>query len=81
MKYQGLRQFYKITEYRDGCVYRTKPMGYYWITLGKNIPQLKDVQYCSVSTDIMKKYQTNRTVKDDVDDIVEVKLEELIEYK
>jgi hypothetical protein len=81
MKYQGLREFYKITEYRDGCVYKTKPIGFYWITLGKNIPQWPDTQYISVSTDIMRKYRTNRTVTDDTLDIVETKLSELQEIK
>jgi hypothetical protein len=31
MKYQGRRQLYAITEYRDGCVYRTKFVKEVWV--------------------------------------------------
>lgn len=76
MKYQGLRQIYIITEWKDDCIYRTKSKGYAWITLG-TIPIEKDTQYCSVSTSIMSKVKTNRTVSDDTPDIVQTNLKEL----
>ena len=30
MKYQSLRQIFKITEWKGGCVYKTVRVGYAW---------------------------------------------------
>ena len=75
VKYQGLRQVFKIVEWRNGCVYRTKQIGYAWVTLDTQSED-KNIQYHSISTDMMKmlNYKTNRTVSDDTPDIVPVSI-------
>jgi len=73
VKHQGLRQIFKITEYRNGCIYKTKHIGYAWVTLDKTNEELgfdSAVQLHSISTDMMKKldYKVNRSVPDDAPD-------------
>jgi hypothetical protein len=73
-KQQGLRQIYKVIQYKDGCVYRTKPVGYAWMTLP--IPYQKgDFIYASVSTSISKKIMTDRFVSEDTPDYIEVEIQ------
>jgi predicted SPOUT superfamily RNA methylase MTH1 len=78
MKYQGLRQVYKIVEYRKGMVYRTEPIGYAWITIGdKEKYQDGDKVYASISTRVSIKLKHNqlfRRVSDDIADYVETKI-------
>ncbi len=74
MKTQLLREVFKVTEWREGCVYRTKSVGYAWVTDGVNPPD-KDTQYHSVSTTVMRhmalqKRNTIRRVADDANDII-----------
>jgi len=82
VKHQGLRQVFKIVEWRNGCVYKTKQIGYAWVTLPIDSRHLdtqsedKNIQYHSISTDMMQKlnWKTNRTVSDDTPDIVPVSI-------
>ena len=71
MKQQGLREVRKVTERRDGCIYRTEHLHYAWVTFGKDISE-NNIVYCSLSTSEMKKlnYRTIRSVSDDAPDIV-----------
>lgn len=73
MKYQNLRQVYKVTEWRENCVFKTRTLGYAWITEGL-IPDDKSIQYHSPSTNILMKHSTIRRVSDDTADVVEVTL-------
>lgn len=81
-KRQTLMQVYKITEWKDGCVYKTKPVGYCWITNGVT-PRMagydENIQFHNVSTSIMVKmeYKTDRRVSDDTPDMVITTLKEL----
>ena len=79
MKYQSLRQIFKITEWKDGCVYKTKQVGYAWLTIDHNPSHDGNLQFHSVSTDLMKKlnHRTNRTVSDETPDMVITTLQEL----
>ena len=33
MAFQGLKDVFKITEYRDGCVYKTRKVGEVWLDI------------------------------------------------
>lgn len=79
MKYQGLRQVFRVTEYRDGCVFRTKREGYAFVTIEvANNSVTGDIQYHSLSTKMMmelRMMKTMRKVADDTPDVVPVKIE------
>lgn len=68
-KMQGLREVFTVTERKDGAVYRTKSVGYAWVTIDKVPYQIGDTIYASVSTN--EKRQTIRTVDESIPDIVE----------
>ena len=67
MKFQGMRQVYKITEWKDGCVYKTKHVGYAWIDIDKHVNALDGHELTSISTKHMVElnYKTTRRVSDD----------------
>ncbi len=67
MKMQVLREICKITERRDGCVFRTKHIGYAWFDHPAPEKLDNDTMLVSVSTDYMRElnYRTVRMVKDD----------------
>lgn len=84
-KFQSLRQVFKITEWRAGCVYKTKPVGYAWVTIDKEeIPNNDgNLMLVSVSTDIMKKLgnKTIRRVDNETPDFEITTLSELGDSK
>ena len=59
---------------RDGCVFKTQPNGYAWITFGMNtIPGKPHIILGSLPTDMSAKLPINklyRTVADDAPDVV-----------
>lgn len=69
MKFLGLRQIYKITEWRSGNVFKTKHVGYAWVNIDKQqIPNNDgNLQLNSLSTDLLKKLGT-KTIKKVDDD-------------
>jgi hypothetical protein len=77
MKYQGLREIFKVTEWRESdgvkAVFKTKKIGFAWITIGTEPEKQYDgnIQFHSISTNLMKElnHKTNRTVSDDTPDI------------
>jgi hypothetical protein len=71
MKYQGLREVFKVIEWKDGCVFRTKKIGFAWVTIGTEPERNYDgnIQFHSVSTNLSKMIKTNRTVPDETPDI------------
>jgi hypothetical protein len=79
MKYQSLRQIHKITQWKDGCVFKTKPVGYAWITFDHNPTVDTHIQFNSISTDLLVKlsYKTTRRVSDDTPDMDITTLEQL----
>ena len=82
MKYQGLREIFKVTEFRDGCVFRTKKIGFAWITIGTEPEKsyADFVQFHSISTNLSKTVKSNRKVSDDTPDIVITTLSELTNH-
>ena len=80
MKAQTLTQVYKITEYRDGAVYRTKSVGYAWVTLDTTPTQvgLDDrIIFSPPSTQMSVEFHTLRMVDDNSPDYVITSLEQL----
>jgi len=79
MKYQGLREVFKITQWKDGCVYRTKSVGFAWVTFDYNPPNDGNLIFNAVSTRISGQLlnKTIRTVNDDVQDMDITTLAEL----
>lgn len=74
MKYQGLRELHQITQYKDGCVYRTKKIKRVWIDLDPIPEPPKDHMFCSLSSNIQLELGmkgTIRRVQDDVPSIVD----------
>ena len=71
MKLQGLRQIHKITEWKSGCIFKTKHVGYAWITLDHTPVHDGHLQFNSVSTDLMTKlnHKCLRRVSDDTPDV------------
>lgn len=67
MKYQGLREIYQITEYREGCIFKTKRIGRAWVTFGYPAP--KDTQFVSISAKDMLTINCQRKVSDDTPDV------------
>ena len=65
-KWQYLREKYQVTEYKDGCVYRTKNLGRVW-TDERDTYKLdsNDIGYHPISTKDMKFSQTMRKVSVD----------------
>jgi hypothetical protein len=57
-----LREKWKITEMRDGCVYKTKSMGYVWVTSQEEMDQEgKDgVTFSSPSTSVPEPWARKR---------------------
>lgn len=54
MRRTMLRSIYKVTEWKDGCVYRTKFVGYILCGPDYKLMENKDFMICSVSTNITK---------------------------
>ena len=77
MKHQSLRQVFKITQWKDGCVFKTKPVGYCWLTIGYNYQHDSNLIYSSVSTSLTQKILAVRTVSDDTPDMDITTLKEL----
>lgn len=53
IRYQ-LREVYKITQYKDNCVWRTKSLGYIVCGPDYRLLNMKDIQIGSVSTKISR---------------------------
>lgn len=73
MKIQNLREVFKVTEWREGCVYRTKSVGYAWVTDGYTPSEYEpNTQIHSLPTAITRKleYRTSRTVADETADLI-----------
>lgn len=49
---EKLIELHEITERRDGCVWRTKSHGYWWVPFGEHAPA--GWQYVSVSTNVAR---------------------------
>lgn len=49
-----VRNVYKITQYKEGCVYRTKSLGLIVCEPLYQLLDMKDIQFGSVSTKITK---------------------------
>jgi hypothetical protein len=78
-KMQGLREIRVVTEWKDGCVWKTKHQGYAWITFGKDTSSNPNIHIGSVSTSVTQNLRdTTRTVTDTAPDMVPVKLDELL---
>ena len=85
MKYQGLREIRKVTEYRDSdgekSIFKTKHVGYAWVRI--DIPCYQpnefDEFFASVSTSVMKQlnHKLNRHVNDDAPDMTIVDINKL----
>ena len=73
MKYQSVRELYQITEWRDGCVYKTKRIGYVWATFNHIHPD-KNMVLCSPSTSMLDKLGTSdmRKIEDSAPDISDI---------
>lgn len=71
LKHQVLREIFKITEWRDGCVYKTRSVGWAWITEGFNPPNDGNLQFVSPSTTVMRalNFKTIRSVSMDTPDM------------
>ena len=86
MKYQGLREIRKVTEYRNSegvkSVFKTKHVGYAWVLIGTEnySPDENDEMFCSISTDLSTRlnHRTNRHVNDDMPDVSITTLELLL---
>lgn len=48
----NLRQVYKITQYKDGCIYRTKSLGYIVCKPEYQLLNMEDIQIGTVSTKV-----------------------------
>ena len=73
MKYQGLRQVFRVIEWKDGCIFRTQKVGYAWVDLDNFVPTHEEYQYHSLPTDVSMKLgimKTMRKVSDDTPAIV-----------
>lgn len=70
-KNQSLREIFKVTEWKDGCIYRTKHVGFAWVTFEHNPPQDGNLIFANVSTDMMRAlgYRTLRSVTEDTPDM------------
>ena len=81
MKYQGLREIRKVTEYRDGSIFKTKHVGYAWVIIDTPCYQPNEFNemFCSVSTDVMRQlnHKLNRHVNDDAPDMTIVDINKL----
>lgn len=81
MKFQSLREIAKITEWKAGCIYRTKKVGYCWITLDKETIPNNDgsLMLISLPAQISMKLgtKTMRKVQDDAPDFEITTLTEL----
>jgi len=52
-KYEVFREMFAITEWRDGCVYRTESLGCDWFPMGMvelNLPRVTHIMFVPVST-------------------------------
>jgi len=49
-----IRNVYKITQYKDGCVYRTRSLGYIVCEPLYQLLNMKDIQFGSISTKMLK---------------------------
>lgn len=69
MKTQFLRELVQVTEWKDGCIYRTKSLGEVWVDADKAEcykPDVDGKMYTSISTKRIKElnHKTIRTVKE-----------------
>jgi hypothetical protein len=80
MKFQSLRQVFKITEWRAGCVFKTKPVGWAWVTLDTNPPNDGNLQFVSPPTTIQQELgnKTFRRVSDECADFVITTIDEIL---
>ena len=63
---QYLRERFRITEYKEGMVYKTKSLGYFWTSDEKINVVTNDEMWCSPSTHVMKElnFVTTRKIPD-----------------
>lgn len=79
MKFQSLRQVFMVTEWRDGCVYKTKPVGYAFVTLDHSYKLTGNLIIGSPSTDVSRELgiKSMRRVDDSTPDFVVTTLDEI----
>lgn len=67
MKLQGMRQIFRITEFRDNCVYNTKPIGFAWVDfeIQPHDSGPNNTIFASVSIRVSSHTKTIRKVSDD----------------
>jgi hypothetical protein len=73
MKYQGRRELFKITQWKDGCVYKTKPLYEVWADLDPQAKAPEGHILSSLSTKrsiVLGMSGTMRRVNDDTPSIV-----------
>lgn len=66
IQYEVYMEKYRITEWRDGCVYRTESLGYGWFDAEEaKAPQDKNIRYAAASTEVALTQMTIRRKRDD----------------
>lgn len=66
-RYDVYREKYKITEYRDGAVYRTESQGVGWFPMedvDANVPAISGIGYVAANDEFARTNMTIRTRKE-----------------
>jgi hypothetical protein len=61
--YEEYRELFRITEWRDGCVFRTESLGYGWFPQAEvkaNRPAESDLIYAAASDEFAQTHMTIR---------------------
>lgn len=82
MKFQTLTEIRKVTQWKDGCVYKTAASSYAFITYHpfRVSPSNENELFCSISIKLLIQIgiKSVRKVSDDTPDIVPVDINSLI---
>lgn len=63
---EKLVELVQVTEWRDGCVYKTKTIGEVWVPVNTKMYEINDnKQYCTLGTKRMKElnFEIYRNIK------------------
>lgn len=78
-KYQSLREVHEVTQWKEGCIYKTKSIGFAWVTLDYVPSDNKNIIYGSISSKLSQKLGskgTFRTVPATTPDVVPTEVTE-----
>jgi hypothetical protein len=66
MKFEVYRQLFRITEWRDGCVFRTEPVRYDWFpeaVVDANVPRTTNLIYAAPDDEFARNNMTIRRAR------------------